>query len=108
MSAAESSREELLDALDAVREAIAVPHPATVGDGEIRDRILAERVMHARVMLEAIFAGEGGGGVAWHVAYLRERLAEHPATGYRTWDEAVAELNRARQERNGDTPDGAK
>jgi hypothetical protein len=30
------------------------------------------------------------------VAYLRERLAEHPAEGYKTWDERVAELDAAR------------
>ncbi len=32
------------------------------------------------------------GDVAWSVAYLRERLAGHPAEGYETRDQAVAEL----------------
>jgi hypothetical protein len=31
------------------------------------------------------------------VAYLRARLAEHPAQGYKTWDERTAELEAARQ-----------
>ena len=30
--------------------------------------------------------------VAGAVAYLRDRLAEHPAAGYRTRDQAVAEM----------------
>jgi hypothetical protein len=35
--------------------------------------------------------------VPWSVEYLRARLAEHPAEGYKTWAERVAELERARQ-----------
>jgi hypothetical protein len=31
------------------------------------------------------------------MAYLRERLAEHPAEGYKTWDERVIELEAARK-----------
>jgi len=30
------------------------------------------------------------------VEYLRARLAEHPAVGYKTWDERVAELDAAK------------
>jgi hypothetical protein len=43
VSAPEPAREELLDALKAVREAIDIPHGATVGDQETRDEILKWR-----------------------------------------------------------------
>lgn len=87
---------ELLDALAAVREALDIPHPATVGDGETYDRILSERVMHAVVMLRSVLREDGPSDVPWSVAYLREKLAEHPAEGYKTWDERAAELDRGR------------
>jgi len=76
-------------ALRAVLEALGIPHPATVGDGEAHDKILAERVMHTVVFLQSFL---DGGEPDWSLGYFRERLAEHPAAGYRTWDEAVAEL----------------
>lgn len=84
---------DLLEALQAAREAIDIPYPATVGDGRKRDEILGERVMHAVLMLRSVLAGDTG-HVARDTAYLRERLAEHPAKGYRTWDQAVAEHQR--------------
>lgn len=33
---------------------------------------------------------------SWSVAYFRECLAEHPATGCKTWEERVIELEAAR------------
>ena len=105
MSAPDPARDELLDALRAVREAIDIPHPATVGDGEIHDRILKERVLHATVMLQNIIPGDGrpcaADVIPWSVEYLRARLAEHPASGYRTWAERAAELKRHRQAEGG-------
>lgn len=85
-----------LDALQAVREAIDIPHAATAGDQETRDAILINRVMHAVVMLGSILNGKSYTDVAWSTAYLRERLAEHPAEGYKTWEERLAELEAAR------------
>ncbi|WP_455360000.1 hypothetical protein [Streptomyces sp. SYSU K21746] len=67
--------------LEAVLEAIAIPHPATTGDGEVHDRILADRVMHARIALENVL--NRGDDPGWSADYLRTRLTEHPATGYR-------------------------
>ena len=67
--------------LAAVLEALAIPYPATVGDGEVHDRILAERVMHARIALENVL--ERGDDAGWSADYLRARLAEHPPAGYR-------------------------
>lgn len=84
---------DLLDALQATREAIDIPYPATVGDGRKRDEILGERVMHAVLILRAVLAGDLD-HVPYDTAYLRERLAEHPAEGYRTWNQAVAEHQR--------------
>jgi hypothetical protein len=87
------SRETALDALEAVREALSIPHAATVGDDEIRTKILLERVGHTVVMLDSILRGEHPAPDAvWSIGYLRARLAEHPATGYKTWDERMAEL----------------
>lgn len=82
------------DALAAVLEALDIPNAATTGGQEIRDRILVERAGHARLMLATVL-GQDTHDPAWAVAYLRERLAGHPATGYKTWDERMAELDAA-------------
>jgi hypothetical protein len=86
------------DALEAVREALAIPHAATVGDDETRVKILLERVGHVVVMLGSILAEDATADVPWSVAYLRARLAEHPPAGYKTWDERMAELDAAKAE----------
>ncbi len=87
---------EYRDALEAVREALDIPHGATVGDQEIRDRILIKRVMHAAGMLERVLSDDPYVDIPWQVAYLRARLAEHPAVRYRSWDERMAELDASR------------
>lgn len=99
MTTTEPTRDELLDALRAVREAIDIPHPATIGDGEIHDRILKERLLHAVVMLQNVVRDDGSPDdrIPWSVEYLRARLAEHPAEGYKTWAEHKAELKRDRR-----------
>ena len=81
------------DALAAVLEALDIPHAATVGERRTRDAILVERAGHARAMLVGIL---GGDDVPWSAAYLRARLAEHPAEGYKTWAERIAELDAAK------------
>ena len=86
---------ELLAALAVTRDALAIPHAATVGDDEIRAKILDERLGHTVAMLDALFERLTDGrdaDIPWSVAYLRARLAEHPAEGYKTWGERVAEL----------------
>jgi hypothetical protein len=88
-------------ALEAVYEALNIPHPATVGDAEKRAEILATRVMHATVLLRGITEGTTI-DLARSVEYLRERLAECPAEGYRTWDEAVAETRERERKAAGD------
>ncbi len=71
--------------LAAVLEALDIPYPATVGDSEVHDRILLDRVMHAKVALEGVL--QRGDDPGWSADYLRSRLAEKPATGYRAWGE---------------------
>lgn len=87
---------EYRDALEAAREALDIPHGASVGDQCIRDAILMERVMHMAGTLERILGDDPYLDIPWQVAYLRARLAEHPAQGYKTWDERVAEMDAAR------------
>lgn len=82
--------EPLRGLLAAVLEALDIPHPATFGDGEAHDRILVERVMHAKLALHTVLVDDAPLGVDWTTQYLRERLAEHPPTGYVTWDQARA------------------
>lgn len=86
---------ELRDALEAVREALGIPHAATLRDDEVRAEVLQVRVMHALLMVDAIL-DDGHADPAWIVAYCRQQLAGHPATGYRTWDQAVAEQQAAK------------
>jgi hypothetical protein len=91
------TREELLDALRAVLEATDIPHAATTGEQEKRDAILVERIGHVTVMLRSLLAEDSWADWKWSTAYLRERLAEHPAESYKTWDERVIELEAARK-----------
>ena len=91
--------EEYRLVLEAVREAIDIPHPATVGDGERHGEVLARRAIVAVVLLQAALDGEAG-SMAASAAWCREELAKHPATGYRTWNEAVAERHAAEGARN--------
>ena len=55
--------------LQAVLEALDIPHAATVGDGEVHDRILLDRVMDARVALEGVL--RRGDDPGWSADYLR-------------------------------------
>jgi hypothetical protein len=88
--------EQLLDALSAVREALAIPNGATVLDQQIRDALLVERAGHVRVTLDGILGHDATRDVTWSTAYLRNRLAERPAAGYWTWGERMAELEAAK------------
>ena len=82
------------DALEAALEALDIPFAATVGDDEIRMKILEHRLGYTVVMLKSILREEyPTPDAAWSIEYLRDRLAEHPAVGYKTWDERVAELD---------------
>ncbi|MEU7743344.1 hypothetical protein [Nonomuraea sp. NPDC049158] len=82
--------EQLLDALRAVLEALDVPHAATIGGEETRCRVLGRRTVHAVIALRAL--AEPNARMDWEIADLRERLAEHPPTGYVTQEQAQAAL----------------
>jgi hypothetical protein len=80
---------ELRNLLAVVLEALDIPAPATVGDETAHDRTLSERVTHAKIALRNALEENGGPlGIEWTTAYLRERLTEHPPTGYRAWGAA--------------------
>jgi hypothetical protein len=85
----------LWDALRVVRDALVIPYAATVGGEEIRDQILIHRLRHAVVFLERILDEDHPvPDLAWSIAYLRERLAEHPPVGYVTGEQAHQALAR--------------
>ena len=77
------------DCLRLILEALDIPHAACQGDAEIRAKIVDERLIHTLGMLRNWLDDRAGGKrdddhFAWSLGYLREQLAEHPATGYRT------------------------
>jgi hypothetical protein len=72
-----------------------VHRTVTVGDQEIRDRILIERAGHAVVMLNGILSEDATVDVPWSTSYRRARLAGHPAEGYKTWAERLADSSAA-------------
>ncbi|MFJ8603412.1 hypothetical protein ACIREM_32840 [Streptomyces shenzhenensis] len=84
--------EPVRDLLAAVLEALDIPHPATVGGTEAHDRLLVDRVVHARIALRSVLRGDVL-GPEWTARYLRERIAEHPVTGYVTVEQAHAALD---------------
>lgn len=85
--------DDVRDLIAAVLEAIDLPHPATTGGSDVHDRLLATRVVHARIALRNFLDDGPDLGPAWTANYLRERLAEHPVTGYVTVDQAHAALD---------------
>lgn len=85
---AQAEREQLLDALRAVHEALDIPYAATVGGEETRGPILSHRTLHAIIALRGLVVSPRLMG--WEIARLRENLAEHPPTGYLTYEQAQA------------------
>ncbi|MCG3041141.1 hypothetical protein L7D48_11315 [Streptomyces sp. S1A] len=69
--------------LAAVLEAVDLPYPATIGDSERYREVLEQRVLHASITLQNVLHDRPLMDIAWEAEYLRERLAEHPPTGYR-------------------------
>lgn len=83
---------QLLDLLTAVRDALDIPHAATTGHDETRTEILTRRISHTVIALGNVLDGAPL-GIPWETAYLRDRLAEHPAVGYVTTEQARAALD---------------
>lgn len=93
------------DALEAIRDALYLPYAPTDGWDEARQRVLDKRLAQAVSTLSFVLESDKPDSIAWHIAYLRERLTELPTDGYvtgreadealahgATWMEAVAEL----------------
>jgi hypothetical protein len=81
----------VVNLLSAVLEAIDLPYPATMGGQAAHDRILNERVMHAKLTLRSVLDNSSL-GMDWDANYLREKLAQHPVQGYVTNEQATAAL----------------
>jgi hypothetical protein len=78
--------------LEAVLDALDIPFAATVGHAETRQKILADRAMHAVIALRSILDDADGMFAEVAVSHLRAKLAEHPATGYVTTEQAHQRL----------------
>jgi hypothetical protein len=78
---------EVHDLLAVMLAAIDIPCPATLADTARHQEVLAKRVMHATITLRHVLGREGtrlSADLAWETAYLREQLAAHPPSGYKT------------------------
>jgi hypothetical protein len=81
--------------VEAVLEAIDIPYAATTGHEVTREAILRHRLMHTMVCLRGILDRADApypADLEASLAYLREKNAEHPATGYVTYEQAQARL----------------
>ncbi|MFE1882641.1 hypothetical protein [Streptomyces diastatochromogenes] len=81
----------VVNLLTAVLEAIDLPYPASMGWQEAHDRILNERVLHAKLALRSVL-DDSSLGLDWDADYLREKLAQHPVKGYVTNEQAKAAM----------------
>lgn len=79
---------ETRDVIEAVHDALAIPHAATVAHERTRAAIMKHRVMHAVITLESLLARDNATELPGQLEYLREQLAKHPAEGYVTWEQA--------------------
>lgn len=80
------------DLLAAVLEALDIPHPATRGGAEAYTRIRDERATNVVIVLRNLLDEKPLMHIEWMTAYLRDRLAENPPTGYVTCEQANAAL----------------
>jgi hypothetical protein len=82
------------DALRAAREALDIPHAATVHGGHARQKLLEDRAMYAIVALNALLDVPDIDelGARSTIAFLRRHLADRPPTGYVTTEQARAAL----------------
>ncbi|MCZ9353230.1 hypothetical protein NGM36_26275 [Streptomyces mutabilis] len=100
-----SPTDAVRELLAAVLDALDIPAPATVGDRKVHDRVLNNRAMHAKIALGDVLDGAPL-GVEWVTEYLRERLAEHPPTGYVTTAQAHAARAAGKPWSEAVTPEG--
>lgn len=75
--------------LDAVLDAIDIPYPATTADDETYRTILDRRLSLAVIVARAALA-ENPADYGWNADYLRQKITQHPATGYRHYADKEA------------------
>jgi len=81
--------------LATVLEALDIPTAASKDNGEIREEILAERLLYTVVALRSLAEGkyaDTAAPVTECMGWLRKHLAEHPPTGYVTYEQAQARM----------------
>ncbi|MDQ0795595.1 hypothetical protein [Streptomyces sp. B1I3] len=83
-----SALEELRALLEAVVEAIDLPHPDTVGDADAYRDLLDRRAGLAVIVARAALAEEPD-AYGWNAAYLRRKIAEYPIA-YRAYEKPEA------------------
>lgn len=77
--------------LATVLEALDIPTAASEANGKIRSAILAERLLYTVVALRSLAEGtfaDTAAPVTECMGWLHTHLAEHPATGYVTYEQA--------------------
>jgi hypothetical protein len=74
-----STLEELRSLLEAVVEAIDIPHPATFGEADAYRDLLDRRAGLAVIVARAALAEEPA-AYEWNAAYLRRKVTEHSIT----------------------------
>lgn len=83
---------QLLEYLTVILSALDIPYAASTGDDEKRQMIINMRVMITLCNLKSVLERGKAEDLKWQIDYLREELAKHPATGYRTdYDEVMAD-----------------
>lgn len=75
----EAERDALSGLLAVIAEALDIPAAATADDTQKRAAIVAERVQQTVVALRSV---EVHHDIDWIADHLRQRLADHPPTGY--------------------------
>lgn len=83
---------ETRDVIETVHAAIALPYAATTGHERTRAEILGHRLLATKVALESLLDRDSAAELPGILQHLRDTLAEHPATGYVTYDQAVARM----------------
>lgn len=80
--------------IEVVLEALDIPDAATVGHEETRKKILNRRLMYTVVVLRSLVEDREYPLLSLdrELAYLREKLAEHPPVGYVTHEQARERL----------------
>jgi hypothetical protein len=81
---------ETRDVIETVHAAIAIPYAATTAHERTRAEILGHRLLATTVALQSILDRDNTDELPGILQHLRDRLAEHPATGYVTWEQATA------------------